>query len=249
MNTALFCTVNSGLAMKRFAGEVIKFNSLDLGSVFEHEKENKTAVFQNPAYFLSSVRGVSYSHFPEYRGYLTATVALMDEYRDLIIGAWNADTSQEAFSLLLQVPSFGNFMAYQVMAAMSYAEEVKYSDDELTIIGPGTFQGLNIMFRPDIPNPEPAWRDEENKKGFYCKYHILGYVKYEDCAEYLEWLGANFSKLYEDLGLEFNEEEILHFMPENERRFTKQDWTNLMCELSKYWKLNINFPMRVRYFK
>jgi hypothetical protein len=61
----------------------------------------------------------------------------------------------EAFSRLLQVETFGNFLAYQFITDINYSDIVNFSELEFVVPGPGALDGIRKCFS-DIGEYAPA---------------------------------------------------------------------------------------------
>lgn len=80
------------------------------------------------------------------------------------------------FGLLRSYPLIGNFMAYQLATDINYSELTDFSENDFTIVGPGSQRGINKCF--------------ENREGRSYEYII-------------RWMQDNQEKEFARLGLEF----------------------------------------------
>lgn len=230
LNVCLFQMINRGDSyMERFHRVLpvheMSFDEIHDLALKEVENEpNCVTPLQSNAYFLSSVRKCANDIVPEDMKYTNSgTVWLVKANTESILAAWNAETADECMANLYDVSSLGDFLAYQVFATMSYSKSTKFSDNDYVSCGPGTKNG--------------SWR-------------LLGKSNPEEGFEdFIRFLQDNIVDLCRYHELEWNIEEWLHYLPEDQRRFTLQDWTNSMCELSKLCKLTYNEPMRFRWYK
>jgi len=54
---------------------------------------------------------------------------------------------KEIFELLRQYPLIGDFMAYQLMTDINYSNVINFSENDFTVVGPGSMRGINKCFR------------------------------------------------------------------------------------------------------
>lgn len=230
LNVTLFQMINRGDSyMERFHKvlDIYEMSYDDILELARKEIENEPnckSPLQSNAYFLSSVRKCANDIVQEEIKYTNCSVVwLVKDNTDEILEAWKSDNASDCMDHLRTVPSLGAFLAYQVFATMSYSPETKYTDDDYVSCGPGTCNG--------------SWR-------------LLGKVNPEEGFEsFIRWLKINIYELCEYHGLKWDIKSWLHYLPEDQREFTHQDWTNAMCELSKLCKLTYNEPMRYRWYK
>lgn len=57
-----------------------------------------------------------------------------------------ARSLQQVYELLLSMPMFGPFLAYQVAVDLNYSEHLDFSEDDFTVPGPGAIRGLEKVF-------------------------------------------------------------------------------------------------------
>lgn len=243
LNTTLFIGINSGKSMEFFLNGPVKYHKIyDTGEKpffddlvkFEDNariknNENYTSgkewvKQQSNAYFLSAVGAQTNRTCPdEYKRHLTGRAYFMWKYKTDIFNAWNANSFEEAEKYMQNVPAYRQFLGYQALTTMSYSNETKFTDDEYILCGPGTRGGLSYLFEDYNECTETA----------------------EDMIEYLRY---HIEDICKENGLSWDIEKWLHFLPESQRVFTRQDWTNAMCELNKLCKLRSGVGMRKRYY-
>lgn len=232
LNIAVFQIINHGDVMKHYFGGdgIIDFDKVDPNNpdnffedLLDYElSQDQSFIKQSNAYFLSYIgRSVSLDIDKKYQYTLSGRAYLVWKYREHVFNAFKAQTGEEAYNELRQVKTFGEFIAYQVFATMSYCSDTVYTDNDYCACGPGTRAGLNYLF-PYEPD--------------------------ENCYDLIYYLRDNIKTICEENGLQWNIEEWLSFLPEEHRAFTLQDWTNSMCELNKLCKIRYEEPMRVRYY-
>jgi hypothetical protein len=57
-----------------------------------------------------------------------------------------APTMEAAYQRLLSIPSFGRFLAYQFIIDLNYADELRFSEMEFVVPGPGARDGIRKCF-------------------------------------------------------------------------------------------------------
>lgn len=57
-----------------------------------------------------------------------------------------AESQQEVFNILKELPGIANFLGYQIFVDCTYIPEFPFSENEFTIAGPGCKKGLNRLF-------------------------------------------------------------------------------------------------------
>jgi hypothetical protein len=124
-----------------------------------------------------------------------------------------AESQEEVFRIISEIPGFANFMAYQVFVDLTYIEDFPFSENEFVVAGPGCKKGLDLVF--------------DYKDG----------MTYEEC---LFWLRDNIDELFK--GLEAGDyakytwrpEKLFKHRAEYDRCLNVMALENCFCELSKY---------------
>lgn len=222
LNAAVFRCINCKDGIDSLAQWPIKFDELDIGKLFTDEVHYWTTVqgkrMQSNAYFLSHIRKVSNTHFPEYTGHNTGIVAYVNKFKDIILESYNKDTSKECCDHLSKLSSIGGpFMRYQIWVDWTYIPGSKFHESEYVISGPGCNLGITWMLFGD----SMLITNAKNKPDVRYRSII---DKYPDKTydDFLWWFTDNLPELMSSNELEWNPKEFQHFMPE-----TKRDW-NLM---------------------
>lgn len=91
-----------------------------------------------------------------------------------------APTMEAAYQRLLSIPSFGRFLAYQFIVDLNYADELKFSEMEFVVPGPGARDGIRKCF-VDL--------------GDYDETDLIRWVTERQSKEF-ERLGLKFSDLW-----------------------------------------------------
>lgn len=73
---------------------------------------------------------------------------------------------EEAFKILKSYPLIGNFLAYQLVTDINYSSVVNWSENEFTIVGPGSLRGIKKCFidKGDMSNEDIINRVRIKKK-------------------------------------------------------------------------------------
>lgn len=118
----------------------------------------------------------------------------------------NCLDAQALYKILLSIPGFGKFLAYQVFVDLTYIPEFPFSENEFVVSGPGRDRGLNMIFA--------------DKDG----------MTYEEC---LFWFRDNLKRLWEENNLKYYPEELFDHLPEYDRNYNIMMLENSFCEHSK----------------
>lgn len=87
----------------------------------------------------------------------------------------NAESQDEVYYALQQLPGFSTFYAYQVFVDLTYIDEFPFSENEFVVAGPGCRRGLNLIFDDfDGLTPEEALFWLRNNIDAYFKATIDG---------------------------------------------------------------------------
>ncbi|MCL1929635.1 putative DNA base hypermodification protein [Candidatus Saccharibacteria bacterium] len=90
-----------------------------------------------------------------------------------------AKTMEDAFNILKSYPLIGDFMAYQLVTDINYSNAVDWSENEFTVVGPGSKRGIKKCF--------------ENIDG-YTESGIIKYM-YDNQEKEFKRLGLDFQKI------------------------------------------------------
>lgn len=121
----------------------------------------------------------------------------------------NCSNQQEVFSVLNSIKGYGDFLSYQLFVDFTYIPEFPFSNNEFAMCGPGTTRGLALLF--------------EDKDGMTD-------------PECVFWMRDNLVEQWKEAGLEYDLKSLMVDLPEEERKICVSDYTNVMCELTKYYR-------------
>jgi hypothetical protein len=90
----------------------------------------------------------TYGHRVKHRNHLAL---VQDMFRPGRLGYQlaHAGSLREVYELLLEWPTIGPFMAYQLAIDLNYTEHLAFDEDDFTVPGPGARRGLQKVFRDD----------------------------------------------------------------------------------------------------
>ena len=122
--------------------DISTFDVTTFDQVLEHARQNKTSIY-SAAYIMPSgaaTNRLARKHQMHLR--LLADI-LADGLPEKLAGA---RTMQEAYNLLLALPSIGPFLAYQFVTDLNYSDHFAYSEMEFVMPGPGAKDGIKKAF-------------------------------------------------------------------------------------------------------
>jgi len=119
------------------------FNVDKYDNVLENARTTGNAIY-SAAYIIPSGSKKNYIGVRKHRFHLLLLNSLIQSRLPLKL---NKTTSmKEGFNLLLNIESFGRFLAYQFITDLNYSECFNYSESEFVIPGPGALDGIKKCF-------------------------------------------------------------------------------------------------------
>lgn len=240
LNMALYRLINTPNIKLFFPEWPINFDTVNIKSFFDFEKEffatqiGKTTAMQSSAYFLSSFRKIAYTKFPEYQGYNTAFVALINSEKERILNSFNSITAEDCFNKINEISGIkGKFISYQIFVDWSYLNCTKYTEKDIVKSGPGCDRGIDWMI-----NGEKLLDSQNDRIKFFDTYE-----------NFIWWFHDNLPELMKSANLDWNPKDFQHFLPVEQQNWSVMQIENSFCELSKYMKYLFNMPGRRRFFK
>ncbi|MGO8914539.1 MAG: nucleotide kinase domain-containing protein [Stellaceae bacterium] len=114
----------------------------------------------------------------KHRGHLQLVqAALNGDFTDELA---QAKSLEQVFMLLKQLPSFGNFLAFQLAIDLNYSTVIDFPEDSFVVAGPGARDGIAKCF--------------ENAADFSAE-DIIGFVHNQQDSEFVR-LGLTFQSLW-----------------------------------------------------
>lgn len=134
------------------------------------------------------------------------------------------NTQEDVLKELRLYPGLAGFMSYQVFVDMTYTREFPWSENEVTIAGPGALKGLELLFKTrDDATPEELI--------FWLRNNINENKLFDD----------KYISVYEDrCGLpheHWDPNELFYDRKDYDRKMNVMAIENCLCEFSKYHKL------------
>ncbi len=123
----------------------IKYNSFNrrkFSKVLLNEINDGNAIYNN-AYISCANKVYGYDKKHDNHLKLIEIMFGKDNIDEKIIKSKNME---EAFNILKSYPLLGNFMAYQLVTDINYSEVVNFTENEFTVVGPGSLRGIKKCF-------------------------------------------------------------------------------------------------------
>ncbi len=123
----------------------ISFDNFDLqrySTLLDEYRAGGHAIYNN-AYMSCATKAFGFDQ--KHRNHL-ALIELMC-HRDHIAGRIvSASSLEEVFTILRSYPLIGDFMAYQLAIDINYSEVIDFSENDFTVVGPGSERGIKKCF-------------------------------------------------------------------------------------------------------
>lgn len=123
----------------------IRYNGFDYprcGDLLEQYQRQGNPIY-NHAYMSCATKAFGFSQ--KHRNHLGLIEKM--NHKDRIAGKIrNSKTLEDVFLLLRRYPLIGNFMAYQLAIDLNYSEVINFSENDFTIVGPGSERGIRKCF-------------------------------------------------------------------------------------------------------
>ncbi|HHQ4526151.1 TPA: nucleotide kinase domain-containing protein [Aeromonas veronii] len=227
LNIFLFRVINKSDTL-RSLGAPFHFSNMRLDYI-DKEVRNKLSaiasndpkyVFFSAAYILGGPK-VSFGSFLEKRegkiekNMIIRMIKFVFYNQDSIVrGVTNAATQDVVYSNLKSFHGIGRFLAYQIFIDLTYLNDFPFTEHNFVISGPGCERGINWIF--------------ENRDGMTS----------EEC---LFWFTENQHMIAEIYNESWDMDEIFHFLPQAQRRYTLMDMENSgACEIDKRCRTKFN---------
>lgn len=120
------------------------FNIDRYNSILNHALASKASIY-SAAYIIPSGPKKKYIGKRKHFFHLELLKELVDSKFHLKLS--KAKSMEDAFNLLLNIDSFGKFLAYQYVTDLNYSEWFSYSENEFVVPGPGALDGIRKCFK------------------------------------------------------------------------------------------------------
>lgn len=259
LNTFMFRGFNTASVIPLFPEWPIPFSMID-GNYFEYmtrvenerresDENLKRLGNQKSAYLVSPLRRASNVLLGDKRDEFNLNPRLayyVQHYKDTIIAAFHAETSEESINTLVSLPGVGWFLGYQIWVDFTYFQESKFNENDLVVSGPGCDVGIDWMVtvESDVKNEDGTFFVPYGflPKNFEAKYNDFCYYFTENLQDWMDSYDIDWNpvKMQEFLGAEyFNEKRIPWGLMQVENSF---------CEYNKLQKYMNDIPTRRKYY-
>lgn len=118
------------------------FNFQEAAYILDNARKRGEKIY-NDAYI--SCANKAYGYDKKHENHLALLYQMMrkDHLTEKIV---QANSMEQAFTLLRSYPLIGNFMAYQLITDINYSEVVDFSEMSFTVAGPGSHRGIQKCF-------------------------------------------------------------------------------------------------------
>jgi len=156
---------------------------------------------------------------------------LQEKINELIIKIDSANTAEESFDALKEIPGVNNFLAYEIWTDLTYFNFFKqrWTDNDFVNAGPGAIWGLNIMMGKDTKNLLFP-KEQYLKLIYHLRDEMPNALKELGILE--EWLKVSYKEAYSNVPY-----------------LSLRNVEHSLCEYRKYWRIKNNKSARRRLFK
>ncbi len=140
----LFNKIDTWELLFRELGEIswAKYRRKSYDAILTRAKSDGVRIY-SPAYIMPSGSG-SLRNPVKHRTHLALIEMMMKDHLYSHIGA--ARSMREAFEMLREYPTIGDFLAYQLVTDINYSELTDFSEMEFVMPGPGARSGIRKCF-------------------------------------------------------------------------------------------------------
>lgn len=238
LNSFLFRVINKSSTITMLNGP-FDFFKINLQYINENLREllnsisnnEPSYVFFSAAYILGGPK-VNFGKFLEScegkleNNMVIRMIKFVFHNKDSIVnGVLKAKNQYDVYNHLRSYSGIGNFLAYQIFVDLTYIHNFPFTEMNFVVSGPGCERGINWIFQD---------RDGMNS---------------EEC---LFWFTINQQKIAEQYKENWNLDEILHFLPKENRVYTLMDMENSgACEIDKRCRtiFNNKRPKQIYHYK
>jgi len=170
----LFNKIETWQYLNRIIGEIClsTFDFDIYSSLLQKSMDAGQPIYTN-AYMSCANKAYGYEKKHQNHLALIQQMVFKDKIADKIL---HAKSLEQVFSILVQYPLIGNFMAYQLAIDINYSEVINYNENDFSIAGPGAERGIKKCFT-----------DTEGKSNTYI----------------IQWMTENQEQEFHRLGIRF----------------------------------------------
>ncbi|WP_448137575.1 nucleotide kinase domain-containing protein [Sphingobacterium siyangense] len=118
------------------------FSFKKINSILTEAKQNKETIYSG-AYIMTSGRSI-FGYETKHSNHLS----LLKKYvtHDLLEKLQNSRSLEGVYNILLDIPTFGPFLAYQYTIDINYSQLINFSEMDFVVPGPGAKDGIRKCF-------------------------------------------------------------------------------------------------------
>lgn len=122
--------------------DVNRFNFKKINKILTEAKVNKERIYSG-AYIMTSGRSIFGSEMKH-----SNHLRLLEKYitPSLLSSIKSSKSLKEIYSILLNIPTFGPFLAYQYTIDINYSNLINFSEMDFVVPGPGAKDGIRKCF-------------------------------------------------------------------------------------------------------
>lgn len=139
----IFNKIETWESIELILGDIIWSDFLIDSYVKAFEKIRKKSAIYSAAYIMPTKIG-QYKYKRKYKNHLFLLKEIMDG--GLLENIKNSNSLKEVFDILLDIPSFGKFLAYQFTIDINYSRLIDFDENEYVVAGPGAVRGIEKAF-------------------------------------------------------------------------------------------------------
>jgi len=168
----LFNKIETWELISREFGEVdlASFDARGLGSVLANAMDRGEAIY-SAAYIMppASTFGSPQKHENHLR---MLERMLLDRVHERVV---QASSMMNAYETLLEVPSIGPFLAYQLITDLNYSPFLHFSEQDFVVPGPGAMDGLRKCFATfgDLSPADVVRWTMDTQREHFARHSIL----------------------------------------------------------------------------
>lgn len=123
---------------------IFNFNAKEFSNVLSEAKNAKETIYSG-AYIMASGKSV-FGHNFKHENHLEL-LAQYVQRGDILELIESAESLEEVYKILIGIPTFGSFLAYQYAIDINYSELCNFSEMDFVQAGPGAKDGIRKCFK------------------------------------------------------------------------------------------------------